>query len=83
MHYCVSWLWYIVKLALVSARGLRLVFRQLDADGNGEIDLDELGRVLGRGDAALPWPAVERVLDELDQDGSGTLAWSEFVAATA
>lgn len=62
---------------------LRLAFRQLDADGNGEIDLDELGRVLGRGDDALPWPAVERVLDELDQDGSGTLAWSEFVDATA
>lgn len=58
---------------------LRAIFEEIDIDGSGEIDFDELTaliRTLGQ-DAS---PAqVQGMMDEADTDGSGTIGWDEFL----
>lgn len=61
---------------------LRGLFDQIDTDGSGEIDFDELcknAEVFGMG--ALPTGKLRSVFDAADTDGSGSISFSEFCRA--
>ncbi|CAE7694280.1 CPK3, partial [Symbiodinium pilosum] len=70
----------------LSRRGLKeleQVFKELDANGDGILELDEVRagfqKILGRGSATLE--EIEEMFSRLDIDGSGAIDYTEFLAA--
>ena len=57
---------------------IRDVFTLFDKDGNGEIDINELGDVLAVLGEHLDSTHVHLLLSQIDQDGSNTLDFDEF-----
>ncbi len=57
---------------------VKAVFEKYDADQSGELERDEIKQALG--DLGLPssGEAVDRFIQQLDTDCTGTLDWSEF-----
>lgn len=72
--------------ALVGTRfggDYRAAFDHYDADGNGEIDSDELKALLkdaGVGSGLTRWAWAKGVMEEADADQNGTISWAEFEA---
>uniref|UniRef100_A0A7S2HWE0 EF-hand domain-containing protein n=1 Tax=Zooxanthella nutricula TaxID=1333877 RepID=A0A7S2HWE0_9DINO len=66
-----------------SLRGLPKVFLDLDVNGSGELEFDEVRtafeRIFGAGSQEVA--DIERTFRLLDLDGSGTLDYTEFCAA--
>jgi calcium-dependent protein kinase len=54
----------------------KLIFQELDTDGNGSISMDELRAVNTRVDM------LTGILKGADTDGNGTINYTEFLAAT-
>ena len=54
-------------------------FERLDTEHNGYIRCDQLRQVLE--DHGIPDQEVQKIFDEIDQDNSGTIDYSEFIAA--
>ncbi|CAE7163392.1 CPK2 [Symbiodinium necroappetens] len=70
----------------LSRRGLKeleQVFKELDANGDGILELHEVRagfqQILGRGSA--PLEEIEEMFSRLDIDGSGAIDYTEFLAA--
>ena len=63
-----------------SEEELRTAFRGIDTDGNGELDVEELVRVLTTtgGDPLTPEQGAEMVR-KIDADGNGTVSEEEFL----
>ena len=63
----------------MTARHLRILYDVLDADGSGELETDEINfllrKVLGEDPTEL---LVETTFNEMDNDGSGAIGFSEF-----
>jgi len=58
----------------------REIFNLVDRDGGGEITKDELGELMDTlGIDATP-EEIDAMISELDQDGSGSIDFEEFVA---
>ena len=63
------------------ARNFAEVFDLFDADGNGEIDIDELGKMISKHTQKNPPPKkkLKAMMDTVDTDGDGTIGFAEFV----
>lgn len=59
-------------------RNLWSLFAEMDADGNGHIDVDELRSGLERIHCYLDGSDIQEMFREVDDDGNGTIEWSEF-----
>ena len=63
----------------MTARHLRILYDVLDADGSGELETDEINfllrKVLGEDPTEI---LVETTFNEMDEDGSGAIGFSEF-----
>lgn len=66
-----------LHMTLADAKLLYLFFTEIDADGSGEVDLDEFFSYLGLKQS--PWS--RRVFTLFDADGSGEIDFREFVVA--
>jgi len=68
---------------------LGVVFATIDADGSGEIDLDEFKQAIGRSGFAcgidqtdcIDDDEIERLFNDIDTDQSGEISYAEFLSA--
>jgi len=58
---------------------LKEAFRIYDKEGNGYITTDTLKEILRELDNRLTEDDIEGIVDEVDEDGSGTLDFDEFM----
>lgn len=61
--------------------GLKEMFKMIDADGSGQITLEELKKGLEKVGANLKDSEIVRLMEAADIDNSGTIDYGEFVAA--
>ncbi|KAD5803194.1 hypothetical protein E3N88_14554 [Mikania micrantha] len=61
--------------------GLKNMFKMIDADGSGQITLEELKKGLEKVGANIIDSEIERLMEAADIDNSGTIDYGEFVAA--
>merc|ERR1711971_465578 len=59
---------------------LREAFRIYDKQGNGYITVEVLKEILREIDTSLDDWSLEQIIDEVDEDGSGTVDFDEFMA---
>jgi len=69
--------------AISNMAQLRQVFKQIDADGSGTLDVEELQGALDADDSLAGFLGVTKkhvakVFDRIDQDGGGEISWEEF-----
>eukprot|EP00930_Biecheleria_cincta_P002290 TRINITY_DN103304_c0_g1_i1.p1 TRINITY_DN103304_c0_g1~~TRINITY_DN103304_c0_g1_i1.p1 ORF type:complete len:471 (+),score=104.17 TRINITY_DN103304_c0_g1_i1:132-1544(+) len=60
---------------------LRQMFEQLDENNDGTLTVKEIQESLAKYEAVIPADLVE-IIRNLDTDGSGSIDYSEFIAAT-
>ncbi|ONM37113.1 calcium-dependent protein kinase 2 [Zea mays] len=63
-------------------RGLKEMFKSMDADNSGTITVDELRRGLAKQGTKLSEAEVEQLMAAADADGNGTIDYEEFITAT-
>ncbi|KAF8751299.1 hypothetical protein HU200_012177 [Digitaria exilis] len=63
-------------------RGLKEMFKSMDADNSGTITVDELRRGLAKQGTKLTEDEVEQLMEAADADGNGTIDYEEFITAT-
>ena len=54
-------------------------FKQFDQDGNGSIDVKELGTVLKNIGENVDTMTLKKHIAEVDTDNSGAVEWGEFL----
>ena len=54
------------------------VFQSVDADGNGELDRDELRSHMGRSFANYSEAAIDEIFRQIDANDDGTITQEEF-----
>jgi calmodulin len=57
---------------------LKDLFSELDGDGSGQLDRDEIGALVGNLGKALPTEQLSALMIELDTDGDGQVDYPEF-----
>merc|ERR1711982_223721 len=62
---------------------LKEAFRIYDKEGNGYISTDTLKEILKELDSKLTNEDLENIIEEVDEDGSGTLDFDEFMEMMA
>merc|ERR1739847_255731 len=62
---------------------LKEAFRIYDKEGNGYISTDVLKEILQELDAKLTSEDLDNIIEEVDEDGSGTLDFDEFMSMMA
>ena len=67
------------RWSIQEKRSLKKWFDQLDRDGSGEIDIDELADPLLSAGLAKTVQEVKKLIDQVDEDGSGTIGFTEFL----
>ncbi|KDD73135.1 protein kinase, partial [Helicosporidium sp. ATCC 50920] len=63
-------------------QGLRELFKSFDQNGDGVVTLAELWQGLREHQPDIDLQAVERIMQDMDVDGSGGIDYEEFLAAT-
>ena len=58
-------------------------FKQIDADGSGQLSRDELSVALKRYNVNLDGDQVDKLIQSCDADGNGDISYSEFVDGLA
>ena len=59
---------------------LKEAFRLYDKQGNGYITTDVLKEILREIDSTLSEENLDQIVEEVDEDGSGTVDFDEFMA---
>ena len=59
---------------------LKEAFRIYDKEGNGYITTDQLREIISELDQRLTPEDLDGIIDEIDEDGSGTMDFDEFCA---
>lgn len=62
--------------------GLKSMFKNMDADNNGTITLEELKQGLSKQGTKLSEYEVKQLMEAADADGNGTIDYDEFITAT-
>merc|ERR1711893_194178 len=57
---------------------LKEAFRIYDKDGSGAITTDQLREIIGELDPRLTSEDLDGIIEEIDEDGSGTMDFDEF-----
>jgi calcium-dependent protein kinase len=60
---------------------LKKAFAAMDTNGDGSLTIAEVKSALDRSGIKLP-PDLDEVIKEIDSDGSGSIDYMEFIAAT-
>merc|ERR1719463_651747 len=68
-----------VELPSEDVLKLRKLFDEADVDGTAEIDKDELREALRKMGMKCTPSEIDEMMREIDVDGSGTIAWPEFL----
>ena len=55
-----------------------VLFEELDLDGSGSIDIEELRVVFDKMEETVTDDRLQELIDEVDEDGSGTVDYEEF-----
>lgn len=58
-------------------------FADLDVDGSGTLNREEVRKALGRLNFDSDPENMEKIIDSCDNDGSGTISYEEFIDALA
>lgn len=58
-------------------------FREIDKDGDGVIEKDELIEIFNSEDTSLPPTEIEKILKIIDTNGSGRIDFTEFLVAAS
>jgi len=67
------------KTFVVETEGQLLgLFNSIDKDGNGKIDKSELKAAFKNAKLSVPKRKLERFVENLDRDGSGTITFDEW-----
>ena len=61
---------------------MRELFEEIDEDGNGEISLAELKKVLGGKDCNMSAANVKQIFKDVDADANNSIDYNEWLAAT-
>jgi len=69
----------VLEKLLAKLEGYKLRFHKYDADGSGDLDLDELQRMLRQMETSLTKQELVDLVSKVDDDNSGTIRYSEFV----
>ncbi|KAK3285208.1 hypothetical protein CYMTET_7179 [Cymbomonas tetramitiformis] len=64
---------------LKEQKAMQDVFKEIDVDGSGEIDVDELITAMKAFGLDLPDEQVQEMFNEADIDGGGSIGFEEFV----
>merc|ERR1712010_57764 len=56
----------------------REIFNLVDSDGSGEISREELGELISTLGLKASQEELDRMIDEIDKDGDGTIDFNEF-----
>ena len=62
---------------------LLAAFREIDKDGDGVIEKDELIEIFNSEDATVPPTEIEKILKIIDTNGSGRIDFTEFLVAAS
>ena len=75
----------ILKIAQEDPKGwkerIKSMFMRFDADGSGDIDVEELGAGLSSLGVKLKSEELHAFASDIDDDGGGTISLDEFIAA--
>lgn len=63
-------------------RGLKEMFKSIDADNSGTVTFEELKSGLARFGSKISESEVRQLMDAADVDGNGTIDYLEFITAT-
>ncbi|GMI45399.1 hypothetical protein TrCOL_g1582 [Triparma columacea] len=63
---------------IFEASKLRSVFSEIDSDGSGQINTEELGKALDKLGYKLPKSEIAKILTKVDKDESGEVSFDEF-----
>lgn len=63
-------------------RGLKEMFKSIDADNSGTVTFEELKNGLARFGSKISETEVRQLMDAADVDGDGTIDYLEFITAT-
>jgi Ca2+-binding EF-hand superfamily protein len=66
------------KLAKPDAKSLRKLFKQLDVDGSGALDREEVKMLAAAGGKTLSERQLADAMVQMDKDGSGEIDYEEF-----
>ena len=69
------------KLKCEEMKTIRRIFREIDTDNTSVISRAEFRRGMEMSTQLDP-EALDKLFDEVDLDKSGTISWTEFVAAS-
>ena len=73
----------LVKMAdQNSIEELRKDFQEIDKDGTGLINADELKLAIKQSNIAIPDDEIEKIIDEVDYFGNKRINYTEFLVAT-
>mmetsp|Transcript_589 Transcript_589/g.732 ORF Transcript_589/g.732 Transcript_589/m.732 type:complete len:598 (-) Transcript_589:579-2372(-) len=71
------------SLPMDEISGMREIFIEMDKDKSGSITMEEFSEALrNKGGAGLPERELQRIINDADVNGDGTIDYEEFLAAT-
>jgi uncharacterized tellurite resistance protein B-like protein len=73
--------YYVLNGEMYLAK-MKAEFQHMDQDGNGLVDKEDLKKMALSLNYALSEEELETILNDMDQDQSGSISLEEFIAAT-